>query len=86
MDFSHACQVFPQRTCQPVWKQGDPLMQTFALADGDLSVREIDIFNAQTKAFEQPQAAALEELAHETIFTAKMGNDRVSFFTRQDHR
>lgn len=86
MDFFHAGQVFPQGALQPVWKQGDPLAQAFPFTNGDLRGREIDVFNAETKALEQPQAAAVKEFAHETIFTAEMGDGRVCFFTRQDDR
>lgn len=44
-----------------------PLAQAFAITNDDVTVAKIDVLDAQSQAFEQTQAAAVEQLGHEPI-------------------
>ncbi len=69
---------------EPRRQEGDAFPQSFAIADGDLVVAEVDVFEAQTQRFHQAQAAAVEQLGHETVIALNMGNDAVGLSAGED--
>ena len=54
-----------ERSDGSIRKDGDAVFAAFTVADGDLVVMEIDIFDAKRKAFRDAEARAIEEERHE---------------------
>ena len=48
-------------------KNGDAIFHAFGIADNDLPVVEIDIFNPERESFGKAQSSAVEEQAENTI-------------------
>lgn len=62
------------------------MAHAFAFANRDAAIVEVDIFDAETKGFEQTQPAAIEQMNHEAVITFKMGDDGARFCTREHDR
>ena len=48
-----------------IGEYGEAVVLAFAVADDDVAVAEVDIFDAEADAFHEAQAAAVEEFCHE---------------------
>nr|WP_288090700.1 hypothetical protein [Roseiflexus sp.] len=48
-----------------VGEDGDAVVFAFAVADDDLVVAKVDVFDAQAEAFHQAQSASVEDFCHE---------------------
>ena len=64
MKLFHARKVRLKRAAEPFREHGHAFPHSFAFADGDLAIAEIDVLHAEAKAFEQAQAAAVEQVRH----------------------
>jgi len=66
-------------------QDGGAVVFAFSVADEDLAVAEVDVFDAQAHTFHQAQAAAVEELGHELGRTAHFGDDEHGFLVGEDN-
>lgn len=57
-----------------------------AIADGDLTVFKVEVFDAQVETFHQAQAAPVEQLAHQLVIARETGDDAADLFAREDDR
>lgn len=78
MDEFNALQVHFEGSLKARGQEGNALAHAFAIADGYLVVAEVEVFDAQAECFHQAQAAAVEELGHETVVAFELGDDGVS--------
>jgi len=64
---------------QGIGEHCDAVIAAFAIADDDLVILEIEIFDAQAQAFHEAQAAAIHDLGHEAIDATRFLNDSEGF-------
>src|SRR5206468_29429 len=64
MQFLHVIQMGAQRSPYTLRQERDPLVQSFAVTDGDPVIAEIDVFYAKPETFHQSQSAAVKQLSH----------------------
>ncbi len=64
----------------------DAILFPFAIAHGDGLVFESDVLDAQTDAFHQAQARAIEQLCHEFVGAVELGDDAQDLVTGEDGR
>ena len=67
-------------------ENGDPVFFSFAAADEDSAVIEVDIFDAQADAFRDTEAAAVHEGDLEVFWLGELGEDFCDFLMREDGR
>jgi len=77
-------EMLPQGEDEAFGQHGDAIIAAFAVADDDLVVVEVDVFDAKAKTFHKAQAAAIENLSHKFIDAAKVGNDGAGFVFGED--
>jgi len=81
--FDHQ-QMCTERLDQLLGEDGDAICGSLAIADNDLVLGEVDIFNAQTHAFHETQSTAVEELGHEQVDARHLAEHGVNFISGQD--
>jgi len=73
MQFLDSYKVALERPDEPLGQKGDAFPHSFGLAHRDLTVTEVDVFDAQAQAFEQAQAAAVKQMDHEPVIPFDLG-------------
>lgn len=76
--------VAVQRSDEGGWKRGDAVSAAFAIANDDLVVGEVYVFDAEAQAFHDAQAATIHELCGEFIDTLQVVDDLSGFFFGED--
>jgi hypothetical protein len=84
MEFLDPGEVRLQRGAKAVGQNGHSLPHTLAFSNGDLPIPEIDVFDAETETFEEPQTASVEEMSHDPIIPLQMGENAASFGSSKD--
>jgi hypothetical protein len=69
MQFLDAGEMRLERTAKSLGQDRDPLAHSFALADRDLPIAEVDVFDPEAEALEETEPAPIEEMRHEAIVT-----------------
>jgi len=69
---------------RPLREERDPVFASFAGSDDHLASVEIDVLDAQVRAFEKPQASTVEKRCHEPRRALEPGEER-SDFTNVHH-
>jgi hypothetical protein len=64
MKMPDAFEVELKPAAETLWQHRHPFPHPFAVPHSDLTIAEVDIFDAEPQAFEQPQSAPVKELAH----------------------
>jgi hypothetical protein len=64
---ANACEVSGEFATEQIWKERDTVLAAFAGSDDDLTGVEVDAFDPKLCAFEQTQARAVEQRAHEFV-------------------
>jgi hypothetical protein len=67
VEFSRALQMKLKRTAQAFGQNRDAIAQSFPVADGDMAITEIDVFDAQTHAFHETEASAIQKFCHQAV-------------------
>ncbi len=67
-------------------EDGDPLAEAFPVADDDMAVAEIDIFDAETDAFHEPEPGSVEEFGQKAVVAFHLVEDGVGFGGSKDDR
>jgi hypothetical protein len=62
----------------------DSIFRSLALAHGDLPVREIDVFNSQAEALEQPESTTAHESGHKQEKTVQFAQYAFNLIHRKD--
>ena len=70
--FPNALDLFAQGGNDAGRQGGRAVICAFAIANDDLAVVEIDVFDAQAQAFHQTQSAAVEYLGHEQVDSGEL--------------
>jgi hypothetical protein len=65
-------------------EEGESVFAAFAFSDDDLFAVEVDVFDAQAAAFEEPESAAVEEFGHESVGSAHGGEDVLGLLGGED--
>lgn len=86
MQMPDALEVKLKRVSHAFWQHRHPFAHPFAVAHGDLAIAEIDILDAEPKAFEQPQSAPVEKFAHQLIRAPELIEDGPRFSSGKDDR
>lgn len=77
-------QVASERGDDGFGQDGGAILEAFGLADDDLPVSEVEIFEAQADAFHEAQAAAVEELSHQKVGAGEVLEDGLDFAPGED--
>jgi hypothetical protein len=67
VEFSRALQMKLKRPAQAFGQNRNAIAQSFAVADGDVAITEIDVFDAQTHAFHETEASAVQKICHQAV-------------------
>src|SRR5437867_2674388 len=67
-------------------EHGDPVRPSLPVAHHDLAAREVDVLDAQSAAFHEPQAGPIEKRGHDAGDALEAREDRVDFRPREDDR
>jgi len=67
-------------------QHGDAILVAFSAADNDLVGREVDVFDAEPCAFQQPEASAVQQNGHPPRGAVKPLDDSADFLAGQDDR
>lgn len=86
VDFPNLLQVRLDRLNQAFGQHGDSILGAFPIANDDVLVLIIDILDAQTQTFEQPQSAAIEQLNRQAVFGRHALDDCSGFLFGQHGR
>lgn len=86
MQMPDALEVKLKRVSHAFWQHRHPFAHPFAVAHGDLAIADIDILDAEPKAFEQPQSAPVEKFAHQLIRAPELIEDGPRFSSGKDDR
>ncbi len=65
MDLPNRLNLTLERRYERVGHDGDAVVFAFSVADDDLTISEIDIFDAEAETFHQAKSRAIEDLRHE---------------------
>lgn len=74
-----------QRRFQPGRQRHDAVLIPLAVEDGDLPVAEVHVLDAQTEAFAQAHAGAVEQAEDEVIDAFGMGEDGLDLVAGEDN-
>ena len=77
-------QVMLQGTDERVGQHSNPIFEALAIADDDLTLVELDVFDTQAEALHQAQPTAVEEFSHELVGAGHTFQDLADFFATQD--
>jgi len=67
-----------------VGQQGNTVLFTFAIPNGDGLVFEVEVLYSQADAFHETQSASVEQLSHEPVHAFKLVDDAKGFAGGQD--
>lgn len=67
-----------------VGEEGDAVVFAFAVADDDLVVAKVYVFDAEADAFHEAQSASVEDFCHELGDAAHVVDDGAGFLGRED--
>lgn len=67
-----------------VGEDGDAVVFAFAVADDDLAVAEVYVFDAEADAFHEAESAAVEDFCHELGDAAHVGDEGAGFGRGED--
>src|SRR5262249_55232046 len=77
-------QVPLQRIDERGRQDGHAVLSALAVADDDLTVTEVDIFNAQAEALEDPHAGPVEKGRDEPLGTLEAHEEGAGFLSGED--
>ena len=80
----HLAQVFLKRRDQAVGQDGHAVLSTFAVADGDGAVVEIQVFDPQAHAFHQAETRAIQQSGHQLAHTRHLSRESLHLVASQD--
>lgn len=63
----HAFEMALERCAKTIGKYGHPVFLPLAIADGNLFVGEVDIFDAEAQGLDEPEAGAIEQVDNERV-------------------
>lgn len=78
-----AGEMFFERVNQTGWENREAVVAAFGVADNDLAVFKINVFDAQLDTFHEAQSAAVEYLRHEFVRTCHFRYDALCFGAAQ---
>ncbi len=76
--------VLSQRGDKAVGEHGEAVVTTFAVADDDLVVVKIHVFDAQSETFHEAESGSVEDLRHEFVDAVEVGDDGADFVFGED--
>jgi hypothetical protein len=79
-----AFQMGLERGAQAIRKHGDAVLEALAVSDEDLTEVEIEILDAQTEDFHEPEPAAVEQLGHPEVLPGEMREQGEDLLLGQD--
>jgi len=77
-------QVLLKWFLQPGRQNSDAVFVALPVADDDLVVVEIYVFDAEPEALEEAEARAVEETCHDPVDAMEVGEDETDFFAGED--
>jgi hypothetical protein len=63
----HASEMGLERVHEAVGEDGNSLPHPLAFADSNLAIAEIDVFDAESEAFEKAEAASIQQVCHQAV-------------------
>ena len=67
-----------------VWKDGEAIIFPFSIADNDLAVVEVDIFDTEAHGFHDAESAAVHDLGNEFGCAGEAGYKAFDFIFGED--
>ena len=86
MLFAEASQMFREPLLQGDWQSDDAVFSILSIMDGDGSLAEIQILDAQAHGFHEPEAAAIHDLGDQFPWIFQTGENRADFLAGHDDR
>ena len=86
MQLLHSLQMGSQRLLDLVRQYGASVFLSFSRPDDQQIIGEIDVLDSQLYAFQNAEAASIEQLSHEKIGAFKKGKDTMDLLASQDNR
>lgn len=76
--------VLAQGGDEAVGEHGEAVVAAFAVADDDLVVVKVHIFDTQPETFHEAESGAVEDLRHEFVDAVEVGDDGADFVFGED--
>ena len=86
MNRSDMLKMPQQRLFHNLRKHGQAVLVALAVTDHDLIGREVDVLDAQTKAFPQTQSSTVHQTRHKPLVAFEVAKNQLDLIPRHYHR